>query len=102
MAQKPNKAKKEKAAFAYPLTITWPLESGANAAKVIDGVFLLLCKQYPDKYLVLSQIYSGNEEIVGLRHQVRTRDQVQILPASVVDKNYLQFDFFVYPAPPTD
>lgn len=102
MAQKITRPKKEKAALPYPVVITWPLESGANAAQVIDGVFLLLCKQYADKYLVLSQIYSSNKDIVGLRHQIRTRDQVQILPASVVDKNYLQFVFFVYPEPPTD
>ena len=102
MVQKATRPKKEKAAFAYPLTITWPLENGANVAQVIDGVFLLLSKQYEDKYLVLSQIYSGNKDIVGLRHQIRTREQVQILPASVVDKNYLQFVFFVYPEPPTE
>lgn len=102
MAQKTTKSKKEKAVLPYPVMITWPLESGANAAKVIDGVFLLLSKQYAEKYLVLSQIYSGNEEIVGLRHQIRAREQVQILPASVVGKNYLQFVFFVYSAPPTD
>jgi hypothetical protein len=101
MAQKAN-PKKDKQVASHLITVIWPLESGANVAQVINGVFLLLCKQYTDKYLVLSQIYSGNEEIIGLSHQVRTREQVEILRTRVVDKNHLQFVFFVYPSPPTD
>ncbi|OGD83168.1 hypothetical protein A2572_02795 [Candidatus Collierbacteria bacterium RIFOXYD1_FULL_40_9] len=102
MAQKAPKQKMEKAELPHLVTVTWPLENGANVAEVIRGVFLLLCKQYSDKYLLISQIYSSNEEIIGLRHQVRTKEQVEILRASVVDKNRLHFVFFVYPAPPTE
>ncbi len=102
MGAKTSQSKAKTNTPPYFIMVVWPLESGSNVAKAIDGVSQLLTHQYRGKYLVLSQIYTNNMDLVGLRHQLRTDKSVEILQSDAFDKKCLQFYFIVHASKPTD